>query len=421
VPEVVARLPGGPSHVLLTDREAEHVPGCNMAFWRSALDEVGQFDPTFRAAGDDVDICWRLQNIGHRIGFAAAAMVWHRRRNTVAAYLAQQRGYGRAEALLAFKHPGRFSATGHSRWLGRIYTGGWVAGFAEQPVIYGGPFGTGLFQTLYETPGSALRHLPGTLEWSALALSLLLLAGVVQLFGGSLAELGWLGAGLSVVSAGWAVAQARAADIRNISAPPWKLRLLISSHTYLGPMARAIERYRTRVAGLRRGERIPAEDAGRSSPLGWRRRTFELCFWNETSIDKETFISALINYLRPRQYVIVLDDGWQPWDLVVNHGVWARAELKLLVENHGAQKRQVDIGVRVRRTRFARLWAAGLALGSALVAFGGLMGVAAVLVGALACSEVLVIRQRNRLALALYYAIGNTARTLPLRLLRSIE
>jgi hypothetical protein len=155
--------------------------------------------------------------------------------------------------------------------------------------------------------------------------------------------------------------------------------------------------------------------------LGWRRRAFDLCFWNETSIDKETLISALINYLRPRQYVIVLDDGWQPWDLVVNHGVWARAELKLLVASHGAQKRQVDIGVRVRRTRLARLSALGLALGSALVALGGLMGVAAVLVGALACSEVLVIRQRNRLALDLYHAIENTAHTLPLRPLRSTE
>src|SRR5207244_7038715 len=26
----VARAPGGPTHVLLTDRDAEHIPGCNM-------------------------------------------------------------------------------------------------------------------------------------------------------------------------------------------------------------------------------------------------------------------------------------------------------------------------------------------------------------------------------------------------------
>jgi hypothetical protein len=405
--------------VLLTDREAEHVPGCNMAFWRSALVEVGHFDPIFRAAGDDVDMCWRLQDRGHRIGFAAASMVWHRRRSTVSAYLSQQRGYGRAEGLLAFKHPRRFSSTGSSRWLGRIYAGGGAAGFAQRPVIYGGPFGSALFQTLYEAPGSALRHLPGTLEWSALALLLLVVAGVAPLLGGSLAELGWLGAGLVAASAAWAIAQALVADIRGVPAPAWKAQALIAGLTYLGPLVRAIERYRTRVAGLRRAERIPIPDTNQPTPLGWRQRAFVLSFWNETSIDKETCISAFIDYLRPRQYVIVLDDGWQPWDLVVNHGVWARAEVKLLVQNHGEQRRQLDIGVRVRRTRLARLSAAGLLLGAAFAALGGLAGVAGVLVGALACSEGLVIRQRHRLARALYHATENMARSLPLEPLRS--
>src|SRR5205807_3156862 len=32
----VSAAPGGPSHVLLTDVVAEHIPGCNMAFHRAA-------------------------------------------------------------------------------------------------------------------------------------------------------------------------------------------------------------------------------------------------------------------------------------------------------------------------------------------------------------------------------------------------
>src|SRR5262249_51620140 len=52
--------PGGPAHVMLTDRVAEHIPGCNMAFYKWALLEIGCFDPLYRKAGDDVDICWRL-------------------------------------------------------------------------------------------------------------------------------------------------------------------------------------------------------------------------------------------------------------------------------------------------------------------------------------------------------------------------
>src|SRR2546423_4207134 len=47
--------PGGPAPVTFTGREAEHVPGCNMVFYKWALEEIGGFDPVFRKAGDDVD------------------------------------------------------------------------------------------------------------------------------------------------------------------------------------------------------------------------------------------------------------------------------------------------------------------------------------------------------------------------------
>src|SRR6266403_667522 len=162
----VAASPGGPMEVLLDDVEAEHVPGCNMAFRREVLDEIGGFDPIYRSAGDDVDVCWRLQDLGYRIGFSPAAMVWHFRRNTMKAYIGQQKGYGKAEALLYFRHPQRFNALGYSRWRGRIY-GGISALFSlRRPVIYGGVFGRGLFQTLYQLPSTVLSYLPFTLEWN---------------------------------------------------------------------------------------------------------------------------------------------------------------------------------------------------------------------------------------------------------------
>ncbi len=86
--------PGGPAHVMLTDRLAEHIPGCNMAFYKWALDSIGGFDPIYRKAGDDVDVCWRLQQRGCKIGFSPSGFVWHYRRATVPAYLKQQAGYG---------------------------------------------------------------------------------------------------------------------------------------------------------------------------------------------------------------------------------------------------------------------------------------------------------------------------------------
>ncbi len=65
----VAAAPGQPTHVLINDQVAEHIPGCNMAFRREALEAINGFDPQFQKAGDDVDICWRLQHEGLLITF----------------------------------------------------------------------------------------------------------------------------------------------------------------------------------------------------------------------------------------------------------------------------------------------------------------------------------------------------------------
>src|SRR4029077_10798506 len=51
LPKCIARAPGGPTHVLLDDRIAEHVPGCNMAFKRDALLAIGGFNPVYLRAG----------------------------------------------------------------------------------------------------------------------------------------------------------------------------------------------------------------------------------------------------------------------------------------------------------------------------------------------------------------------------------
>ena len=51
-------------HVMFTHRDAEHIPGCNCSFRKDQLKAVGGFDPRFRTAGDDVDVCWRLLERG---------------------------------------------------------------------------------------------------------------------------------------------------------------------------------------------------------------------------------------------------------------------------------------------------------------------------------------------------------------------
>lgn len=189
----IDHAPGNPTHVLLTDDTAEHVPGCNMAFRKSALAEIGNFDPTHRAAGDDVDVCWKLLIHDHKIAFAPSAVVWHHRRPTVTAFLKQQQGYGFAEAFLERRYPSRFNAYGKLVWEGSIYDGMHVALRREglpalfSPKVYQGQFCSAAFQGVYQPFLTWWFQIFTTAEWqgttfaAALAGGLSLLAGHASL------------------------------------------------------------------------------------------------------------------------------------------------------------------------------------------------------------------------------------------------
>ncbi len=138
--------PGAPTHVMLDDTTAEHLPGCHLAVRKSAFEKIDGFDKQFHTAGDDVDFCWRLRDAGHTLGFCGASFVWHHRRATPWRYLKQQMGYGEAEALLFKKHPHRF-ADGGIRWQGCVYQGG-ALGIQAGDFIYSGPTGEAPYQSL---------------------------------------------------------------------------------------------------------------------------------------------------------------------------------------------------------------------------------------------------------------------------------
>ena len=174
IAECVANAPGGPVHVLVSDTEAEHIPGCNCAFRKEALQAVGGFDPVFRAAGDDVDLCWRLLERGWKIGFHPAAVVWHHRRNSLRTYWRQQKGYGKAEALLERKWPSKYNAAGHVTWAGRLYGRGITRALARSR-IYHGSCNSAPFQRLYESSPGTAACLPLMPEWYLAVAALLLI------------------------------------------------------------------------------------------------------------------------------------------------------------------------------------------------------------------------------------------------------
>ena len=168
--------PGAPTHVMLTDTLAEHLPGCHLSVRKSAFDQIAGFDPLFHTAGDDVDFCWRLRDAGHTLGFCGASFVWHHRRATPWRYLKQQMGYGCAEALLYKKHPTRFSRGG-IRWEGCVYQGSPLS-VRPGDVIYSGPTGEADYQSIANSRWHNKRHLspPFDTAFHRFLLSLLSLA-----------------------------------------------------------------------------------------------------------------------------------------------------------------------------------------------------------------------------------------------------
>lgn len=181
--QCVHHSPGNPTHVLLGDELAEHVPGCNMAYVKGDLSGIGGFDITHRAAGDDVDVCWKLLVREKKIAFSPSAFVWHRRRSSVRSYLKQQRGYGYAEAHLHAAYPSRFNVLGHSVWKGNIYDSLTSASFSSlpgifRPRIYQGFFGGAMFQAMYQPRISSWLTLFKSIEWQLFFLSVLL-AGIL--------------------------------------------------------------------------------------------------------------------------------------------------------------------------------------------------------------------------------------------------
>jgi GT2 family glycosyltransferase len=376
VPAAVAVSPGGPTHVLLNDEVAEHVPGCNMAFTKKALQEINGFEPIFAAAGDDVDLCWRLQNRGYAVGFSPAATVWHYRRNTIRAYLRQQMGYGKAEALLYFKHPNRFNMLGQSRWLGRIYGELTSAVLLRRPIIYFGAFGRGLFQSMYEAPSSLLSYLPFTLEWNLVGIVLF----VSALVSPRVLPLAALPLAISVV---WSLATAARARVdprfRGL-----RSRALIALLTYLGPLARGFQRYLWRIRGFGRTERVTFEGPQQPARVDWLRRTFTVAYWSEQGHEKEALLAGLMEFLIPRKYLIAVDPGWNRWDVEVYRGIWTKARVAVAIENHGGNKRVLNVRSEIRLTRVSELALAGYAVVIAaalffsapeLIAFGLALGI----------------------------------------------
>jgi hypothetical protein len=370
----VAAAPGQPTHVLISDQVAEHIPGCNMAFRREALEAINGFDPQFRKAGDDVDICWRLQHEGLSITFAPGAFVWHHRRQNPRSYLRQQAGYGEAEALLHTKHPDRFNGRGDGKWGGVMYGGSLQGIQLAMPIIYRGMFGTGMFQCLYQPGAAHWAMLPSTLEWQGAAL-------LIWLAGALIFPLGWVvGAGmlcLSILVAAVQAAQARPIPTRRCT----RARLLIAALCYAQPLVRSWTRYRTQLRSQRAPGFDPAPVYAHRERLSWTGHR-SVAYWSEAGRDRTEILRRAVAFLHEHRWGRVLDTGWCEWDMAVYCDSGLSLKVVTAQEDHGRGRRLIRIRYQLGAT--ARLWVIG-AVSLAAVAiiaqpYPGLAMVAAALV-----------------------------------------
>lgn len=327
IADCVTNSPGGPVHVLLGDRLAEHIPGCSMAFRASALRQIGGFDPQFRTAGDDVDVCWRLQEAGWTLGFSPGAMVWHHHRNTLGAYWRQQIGYGKAEAMLERKWPERYNVIGHVSWAGRLYGRGQTMPLFRKVRIYQGTWGLAPFQSLSDQT-STVGALPLMPEWHLIVA----LLGIISLGG-----VGWapllVALPFFLLSLGAPVAQAAMSSAKMILSGPPQSRfertreyLMVAFMHFLQPLARLRGRLQFGLTLWRtRGPDEMASPAATTFPI-------LVGLWQPP----EVRLQALADAMRADGAVVLHGGSFDGWDLEARGGMFGSSRLLMAVEDSGS-------------------------------------------------------------------------------------
>jgi len=324
----VSAAPGGPSHVLLTDVVAEHIPGCNMAFYKWAFEKVGGFDPEYRKAGDDVDFCWRLQQEGQVIAFSPSAIVWHYRRFTLDAFRKQQEGYGEAESLLRFKHLVFFGPTGTAKWKGQIYGAPRFTWLVNRPIIYHGIFGEGLFQSIYPTPQSDLAAYLSSIEWVVLTGFIFCLSIPLPV----LRIVPYLMFGATFLVALSYMIHAKLEPRHDTV----RARLLVAFLALAQPLVRGWARYFTWLKFKRTPTAVIASHEANFTPQ--RGSISRLNFWTENGQGRERLLPEIIQALEDEGWNYSTDTGWKEWDVQVYGSFWWGIKLRSVTEYHGGPK-----------------------------------------------------------------------------------
>ncbi|MAS96822.1 MAG: glycosyl transferase [Verrucomicrobiales bacterium] len=337
---VIAAGPGSASHVLLSDTKAEHIPGCNLAVRRDVFDEVEGFDPEFRTAGDDVDFCWRVMKAGYDLGFHPAAFVWHYRRATISAYLRQQIGYGKAEALLMKNHGDRFRNLGGAAWNGQVYEPAYPGG----QVLYHGRYGYEPFQLVYPSPDSVYAEICLHILWMLVMVGLFVAGGfVLPLLAVASLML------FFTIRVAWA--KARRAVLENefstFKSRVW-LAMLFVLQGAARSGARVLHGWR-HVPWLRSLGMLGGAAIGKAT-TGWWKLGNEMAFWSEDGIGRDDFLNRVREEF-PRSS----DDASGKTDIILSSRTFWNWAVVTATEYHEEDRRLTRVRLLARPALTTRL------------------------------------------------------------------
>ena len=351
IADAVGRAPGEPTHVLLSPTIAEHIPGCNMAFRRALLEEIEGFDVRFRTAGDDVDMCWRIQDAGGVLGFSPGAVVWHQPRTSVRGYVRQQLGYGRAEALLERKWPERYNGTGHLDWSGVIHGGKPRRSFFRRHwKVYYGRGGNSLFQSVYSRHSGDPSSFPLAPEWHLIVGALALIASF-SLIGEPLMPL----AGVPLAVAALICCLA----LMGLQAGAW------SAAVVLPPAMRRTRRFGIYgllfcLCLLQPLARLAGRTHRGLTP--WRLRCTQAfaiplprvtSVWSDNWASVETWLHRVEHGVADAGGKALRGTAFDTWDLEVSVGPLAVARLGIVAEEHGEGRQLIRVRTCPRPTPLA--------------------------------------------------------------------
>jgi hypothetical protein len=250
----------------------------------------------------------------------------------------QQVNYGRAEALLERKWPGRFNDAGHPSWAGQIYDAGraWLGPWRAR--VYHGVWGGAPFQRLYESRLAAWPSLLALPEWHLVVLAF----AAAALLGRAWAPLSiatpLLALSLALVLASALLGARDALHRRPLplvvqGLPRLRIVVMVAVLHWLQPIARLRGRLRGGLSPWR--HRVAAK-------LAWPRLR-QWAVWTASSKTPEDHLTALHRSLSAGGSVPMQGDAYDRWDLGVRVGPTGVARLLMAIEDHGSGYQYVRV------------------------------------------------------------------------------